>query len=41
MDDYKKLDELQKQLVPTPQVDLSMSEEEPDATEQVVDAMNK
>lgn len=41
MNDDKKLDVLEKKRVPTPKIYLSMSEEEPGATEQVVDAMNK
>lgn len=41
MNDDKTLNELEAGLIPLPEIDLSMSEEEPDATEQVVDAMNK
>ncbi|MEQ4551709.1 hypothetical protein ABNZ43_10940 [Weissella sp. GP1] len=41
MNDDKNLNELEKQLVPSPVIDLSEPDEEADATEQVVDAMNK
>lgn len=41
MNDDKKLDAIEKQLVPTPDIDLSVPADEPDVAEQVVDAMNK
>ncbi|AWF96830.1 hypothetical protein B6254_2486 (plasmid) [Weissella cibaria] len=40
-DDDKKLDELETELVPTPDIDLSVTAEEPDVTKQVVEAMDK
>lgn len=40
-DDDKKLDELEAQLVPSPEIGLSESTEEPDVAEQIVEAMDK
>lgn len=40
-DDEKKLDELEAQLVPSPEIDLSVSEDEADATEEIAKAMDK
>lgn len=37
----KKLDELETQLVPTPDIDLSVTAEEPDVAESVAKAMDK
>lgn len=37
----KKLDELETQLVPTPNIDLSVSADDPDVTEEVAKAMDK
>lgn len=40
-DDDKKLDELETQLVPTPDIDLSVPAEEPDVAELVAKSIDK
>lgn len=37
----KKLDELETQLVPTPDIDLSVPADEPDVSEEIAKAMDK
>lgn len=41
MTEDKKLNELEKQLVPTPDIDLSVPADEPDVAESVAKSMDK